>query len=115
MSDRQVGEGNWEAQVSPATRRPPFVVFFSIVGAQTRTTTDGHHVKERNNVKPAAARQAGPPDPARYQSARTPPQEARSCNYGHSFDIGLLVVFYHHPGRARVPTGARSQAPSEGV
>ena len=56
MSDRRGGRGRapprrgcgeralgFGRAVSPAARRPPFVVFFSIVGAQTRTTTNSHH------------------------------------------------------------------------
>ena len=39
-----------ELRISPAARRPPFVVFFSIVWAQTRTTTDGHHVTKMHRI-----------------------------------------------------------------
>lgn len=40
----------WAGRVSPAAQRPPFVVFFSIVGHQTRTTTVGHHVGQAASV-----------------------------------------------------------------
>lgn len=101
-----------ELRISPAARRPPFVVFFSIVWAQTRTTTDGHHVTKMHRIGctvsmccltlslSLCSRRPG----AAHRYARTtvsphPPQEARSCNSGRSCQcVGLLVVLYRHPG-----------------
>lgn len=85
--------------VSPAAQRPPFVVFFSIVGAQTRTTTNSHHMRVQTVLGPLITHLA-----ARLSVSPHPPQEARSCNIGRSCVIGLLVVFYHHPKR-RAPGG----------
>lgn len=92
--------GRGEVAVSPAAQRPPFVVYFSIVWAQTRTTTEGHHV----GCKRASFRLSLSHTHIRFGAAGRvpvsphPPQEARSCNYGRSCAVGLLVVFYHHPG-----------------